>query len=78
MPAASVSLAAATKTRPGEPESMQMQLRCPESVSVTKSPASPEPGSCNTPGVCHQLSSGFELKHDRLSGDDDVKVNLWR
>jgi hypothetical protein len=35
-------------------------------------------GSCNTPGVCHQLGSGFELKHDRLSGDDDVKVNLWR
>jgi hypothetical protein len=33
---------------------------------------------CNTPGVCHQLSNGFELKHDRLSGDDDVKVNLWR
>jgi hypothetical protein len=32
----------------------------------------------NTQGVCHQLSSGFELKHDRLSGDDDVKVNLWR
>jgi hypothetical protein len=32
---------------------------------------------CNTPGVCHQLSSGFELKHGRLSGDDDVKVNLW-
>jgi hypothetical protein len=34
--------------------------------------------TCNTPGVCHQLSSGFELKHDRLSGEDDVKVNLWR
>jgi hypothetical protein len=33
---------------------------------------------CNTPGVCHSLSSGFELKHDRLSGDDDVKANLWR
>jgi hypothetical protein len=33
---------------------------------------------CNTLGVCHSLSSGFELKHDRLSGDDDVKVNLWR
>jgi hypothetical protein len=32
---------------------------------------------CNTRGVCHQLSSGFELKHDRLSGDEDVKVNLW-
>jgi hypothetical protein len=32
---------------------------------------------CNTPGVCHQLSSEFELKHDRLSGDYDVKVNLW-
>jgi hypothetical protein len=37
------------------------------------------PGNgCNTPGVCHSLSSGFELKHDRLSGDDDVKANLWR
>jgi hypothetical protein len=33
---------------------------------------------CNTLGVCHSLSSGFELKHDRLSGDDNVKVNLWR
>jgi hypothetical protein len=33
---------------------------------------------CNTPGVCHSLSSGFELKHDRLSGDDDVKSNLRR
>jgi hypothetical protein len=29
---------------------------------------------CNTPGVYHQLSSGFELNHDRLSGDEDVKV----
>jgi hypothetical protein len=35
-------------------------------------------GWCNTPDVCHHLSSGFELKHDRLSGEDDVKVNLWR
>jgi hypothetical protein len=34
--------------------------------------------SCNTPGVCYSLSSGFELKHDRLSGNDKVKVNLWR
>jgi hypothetical protein len=33
---------------------------------------------CNTPGVCHSLSSGFELKHDRLSRDDDVKTNLRR
>jgi hypothetical protein len=33
---------------------------------------------CNTLYVCHHLSSGFELKHDRLSGEDDVKVNLWR
>jgi hypothetical protein len=33
---------------------------------------------CNTPGVYHQLSSGFKLKHDRLSEDDNVKVNLWR
>jgi hypothetical protein len=35
--------------------------------------------ACNTPGVCHSLSSGFELKkNDRLSGDENVKVNLWR
>jgi hypothetical protein len=33
---------------------------------------------CNTLGVCHSLSSGFELKHDRLSRDDDGKVNLRR
>jgi hypothetical protein len=33
---------------------------------------------CNTPGVDHQLGSGFKLKHDSLSGDDNVKVNLWR
>jgi hypothetical protein len=33
---------------------------------------------CNTPGVCPSLSNGFELKHDRLSGDDNVEVNLWR
>jgi hypothetical protein len=33
---------------------------------------------CNTTGVCRSLSSGFELKHDRLCGDDNVKVNLWR
>jgi hypothetical protein len=30
--------------------------------------------ACNTQGVCHQLSSGFELKHDKLSGDEDVNV----
>jgi hypothetical protein len=34
----------------------------------------PYVGCCNTRGVCHQLSSGFELKHDSLSGDEDVKV----
>ena len=28
----------------------------------------------NTPGVCHQLSDGFELKHDMLSGDEGVKI----
>jgi hypothetical protein len=28
----------------------------------------------NTSGVCYQLSSGFELKHDILSGDEDAKV----
>jgi hypothetical protein len=29
---------------------------------------------CTTPGVCYPLCSGFELKHGRLSGDEDVKV----
>ena len=29
---------------------------------------------CNTPGVCHQLSNGFELRHGILSDDEDVKV----
>ena len=29
---------------------------------------------CNTLGVCHQLSNGFELKHGILSDDEDVKV----
>ena len=31
-------------------------------------------GYCNTSGVCHQLSNGFELKHGILSDDEDVKV----
>jgi hypothetical protein len=34
----------------------------------------PEGAGCNTRGVCHQLSSGLELKYDRLRGDEDVKV----
>ena len=33
-----------------------------------------EDASCNTPGVCHQLSNGFELKHGILSDDEDAKV----
>jgi hypothetical protein len=43
----------------------------------SKSPPPEKPaaaGECNTPGVYHQLSGGFELKHDRLSGDDDANV----
>ena len=31
---------------------------------------------CNTPGVCHQLSNGFKLNIDMLSGDGDVRSNL--
>jgi len=31
-------------------------------------------GRCNTPGDCHQLSNGFELKHGILSDDEGVKV----
>ena len=33
---------------------------------------------CNTLGVCHQLSNGFKLKHDMLSGDEGVKVKSTR
>ena len=35
-------------------------------------------GVCNTPGVCHQLSNGFELEHDMLSGDEGVKIKSIR
>jgi hypothetical protein len=27
---------------------------------------------CNTLGLCHWLSSGFELKHDRSSGNQEL------
>ena len=33
---------------------------------------------CNTPGVCHPLRNGFELKHDLLSGDEGVKIKSTR
>ena len=29
---------------------------------------------CNTPGVYHQLSNRFELKHDMSSGNQGVKI----
>jgi hypothetical protein len=32
---------------------------------------------CNTPGVDHQLSSGFKLKHDKLVEMTMSKSNLW-
>jgi len=32
--------------------------------------------ACNTPGVCHLLSTRFELKHDKFNGNKEVKVNL--
>ena len=35
-------------------------------------------GKCNTPGVCHQLSNGFKLKHGMLSGDEGVKIKSTR
>jgi len=31
---------------------------------------------CNTPGVCHLLSTRFELKHDKFNGNKKVEVNL--
>ena len=33
-----------------------------------------DPRHCNTPGVYHQLSNGFELKHGILSDGEDAKV----
>ena len=33
---------------------------------------------CNTPGVCHQLSNRFELKHDMSSGNEGVKIKSTR
>ena len=32
----------------------------------------------NTLGVCHQLSTGFDLKHGMLSGDEGVKIKSTR
>jgi hypothetical protein len=32
---------------------------------------------CNTPGVYHQLSGGFKIKHDRLGEMTMSKSNLW-
>ena len=29
---------------------------------------------CNTLGVCHQLSNGFELKNDMSGGNEGVKI----
>ena len=31
---------------------------------------------CNTPGVCHLLSTMFGLKHDKFNGNKEVKINL--
>jgi hypothetical protein len=33
---------------------------------------------CNTPGVDHQLSSEFKLKHDKLVEMTMPKPNLWK
>jgi hypothetical protein len=34
--------------------------------------------NCNTPGVYHQLDSGFKIKPDRLVEMTMPKSNLWR
>ena len=33
---------------------------------------------CNTPSVSHMQSSGFVLKHDRISGDEGVMVKSMK
>ena len=45
--------------------------RCRRSRPIAAATAN---GHCNTPGVCHQLSNGFELKHDMSSGNEGVKI----
>jgi len=56
----------------------------PKARALDCPPCAPSPPSTihrchyNTLGVCHQLSIGFELKHDMLSGDEGVKIKSTR
>jgi hypothetical protein len=45
--AASEARAAASGTRPDEPESEQMQLLCPKPIAASEAPASPGPRSAS-------------------------------
>jgi hypothetical protein len=50
-------------------------------VALATGPGASEPNptgeACNTPGVYHQLSGGFKIKHDRLGEMTMSKSNLW-
>ena len=54
------------------PPSLGYPLRGLGSLGARRAP------HCNTPGVCHQLSNGFELKHDRSSGVEEAKVKCMK
>jgi hypothetical protein len=49
-------------------DSMHRDVRVPVSLVPLPSGALSNQEFCNTPGVYHQLSGGFKIKHDRLSG----------
>jgi hypothetical protein len=45
---------------------------------IPSNPSDKPVTKCNTPGVYHQLSSGFKLKHDKLVEMTMPKSNLWK
>jgi hypothetical protein len=62
---------------------MQTPSQHADSTRLTPPRAPPHPRcrlsrGCNTPGVYHQLSGGFKLKHDRLVELTMPKSNLWK
>ena len=56
------------------PPATRGALSCKAAIEVGGDASAYDQGACNTPGVCHQLSNGFELEHGILSDDEDVKV----
>ena len=49
------------------PKKREREERCSLALDLQR-----EREECNTPGVSHLLSSGFDLKHDMLSGNQEL------